>query len=168
MLHYSSHSCRTIHGFRVSEFNRELTWRLVLLVGGRASSAWRPDADDFLRRSGGRNVPVDRDPDGRDVHGVSRRSRRRAPPIRQARMVRARAQHVPVGERRGDGAICRSHPARLSRRAGRGGDLFHRGAHRQYFRDDFVGLEHLYRHPDQHIAFCRRNGRRCSMCCARS
>ena len=31
MLHYSSHSCRTIHGFRVSEFNRELTWRLVLL-----------------------------------------------------------------------------------------------------------------------------------------
>ena len=32
MLHYSSHSCRTIHGFRVSEFNRELTWRLVLLL----------------------------------------------------------------------------------------------------------------------------------------
>jgi O-antigen/teichoic acid export membrane protein len=32
MLHYSSHSCRTIHGFRVSEVNRELTWRLVLLV----------------------------------------------------------------------------------------------------------------------------------------
>jgi O-antigen/teichoic acid export membrane protein len=31
MLHYSSHSCRTIHGFRMSEFNRELTWRLVLL-----------------------------------------------------------------------------------------------------------------------------------------
>ena len=31
MLHYSSHSCRTIHGFRVSEVNRELTWRLVLL-----------------------------------------------------------------------------------------------------------------------------------------
>jgi O-antigen/teichoic acid export membrane protein len=31
MLHYSSHSCRTIRGFRVSEFNRELTWRLVLL-----------------------------------------------------------------------------------------------------------------------------------------
>jgi O-antigen/teichoic acid export membrane protein len=32
MLHYSSHSCRTIHGFRLSEFNRELTWRLVLLI----------------------------------------------------------------------------------------------------------------------------------------
>jgi O-antigen/teichoic acid export membrane protein len=32
MLHYSSHSCRTIHNFRVSEFNRELTWRLVLLL----------------------------------------------------------------------------------------------------------------------------------------
>jgi O-antigen/teichoic acid export membrane protein len=32
MLHYSSHSCRTIHGFRMSEFNRELTWRLVLLL----------------------------------------------------------------------------------------------------------------------------------------
>lgn len=32
MLHYSSHSCRTIHGFRVSETNRELTWRLVLLA----------------------------------------------------------------------------------------------------------------------------------------
>jgi len=31
MLHYSSHSCRTIHGFRVSELNRELTWRLALL-----------------------------------------------------------------------------------------------------------------------------------------
>jgi len=31
-LHYSSHSCRTIHGFRVSEINRELTWRLVLLL----------------------------------------------------------------------------------------------------------------------------------------
>jgi O-antigen/teichoic acid export membrane protein len=31
MLHYSSHSARTIHGFRLSEFNRELTWRLVLL-----------------------------------------------------------------------------------------------------------------------------------------
>jgi O-antigen/teichoic acid export membrane protein len=32
MLHYSSHSCRTIRNFRVSEFNRELTWRLVLLL----------------------------------------------------------------------------------------------------------------------------------------
>src|SRR6202011_1298260 len=32
LLHYSSHSCRTIYGFRVSEFNRELTWRLVLLL----------------------------------------------------------------------------------------------------------------------------------------
>jgi O-antigen/teichoic acid export membrane protein len=32
MLHYSSHSCRTIHGFRMSEFNRELTWRLILLL----------------------------------------------------------------------------------------------------------------------------------------
>jgi O-antigen/teichoic acid export membrane protein len=32
ILHYSSHSCRTIHGFRMSEFNRELTWRLVLLL----------------------------------------------------------------------------------------------------------------------------------------
>jgi O-antigen/teichoic acid export membrane protein len=32
MLHYSSHSCRTIHNFRVSEFNRELTWRLALLL----------------------------------------------------------------------------------------------------------------------------------------
>jgi O-antigen/teichoic acid export membrane protein len=32
MLHYSSHSCRTIHGFRMSEINRELTWRVVLLI----------------------------------------------------------------------------------------------------------------------------------------
>jgi O-antigen/teichoic acid export membrane protein len=32
LLHYSSHSCRTIHGFRVSEVNRELTWRLFLLL----------------------------------------------------------------------------------------------------------------------------------------
>jgi O-antigen/teichoic acid export membrane protein len=32
MLNYASHACRQINGFRVSEFNRELTWRLVLLL----------------------------------------------------------------------------------------------------------------------------------------
>jgi O-antigen/teichoic acid export membrane protein len=32
-LHYSSHSCRTLLGFRLSEVQRELTWRLVLLGG---------------------------------------------------------------------------------------------------------------------------------------
>ena len=31
LLHYSSHSCRSIAGFVVSETNRELTWRVVLL-----------------------------------------------------------------------------------------------------------------------------------------
>src|ERR1700722_19688334 len=32
MLHYSSHSCRTIHNFGVSEFKREFTWRLFLFL----------------------------------------------------------------------------------------------------------------------------------------
>lgn len=32
MLHFSSHSSRVVMGFVVSETNRELTWRLVLLV----------------------------------------------------------------------------------------------------------------------------------------
>ncbi|HLW93504.1 MAG TPA: lipopolysaccharide biosynthesis protein [Roseiarcus sp.] len=32
LLHYSSHSCRTICGFRISEPHRELTWRIVLLA----------------------------------------------------------------------------------------------------------------------------------------
>ena len=32
MLHFSSHSSRVVVGFVVSETNRELTWRLVLLV----------------------------------------------------------------------------------------------------------------------------------------
>lgn len=32
LLHYSSHSSRVIAGFVVSEVNRELTWRLVLLL----------------------------------------------------------------------------------------------------------------------------------------
>jgi len=32
LLHYSSHSCRVIVGFVVSETNRELTWRVVLLL----------------------------------------------------------------------------------------------------------------------------------------
>jgi O-antigen/teichoic acid export membrane protein len=32
MLHYSSHSSRVVVGFVVSETNRELTWRLVLLL----------------------------------------------------------------------------------------------------------------------------------------
>lgn len=32
LLHYSSHSCRSIAGFLASESNRELTWRIVLLA----------------------------------------------------------------------------------------------------------------------------------------
>ena len=128
-------------------------------AGRRVSFAWRSHANHLLRRRRWRNVRIDRHSDDCDVQAFSGRGRRRAARVRQAGMVHAGAQHVPVGERRGDGPICGSHPPRLPRRARRGGDLFHRGAHRQYLCNDFVGLEHLYRHAGQHAAFRRRDGR---------